>query len=948
MSPRPHRAYRLAAVVAGALWLGTTLTPTALAGHPDPTGPTGATEPGLYLVTLDGHGTASHPRTRPEPGRRLGRDRTAVRELAERLRDRQDRVLASVGDPAVVHRWTTVLNGFAAELGPLQVKSLRADPRVALVERSSVQRTASTAGIPLRRARPWRGLGGPANAGTGVVVGLVDSGIWPENPAFAGLPQQAEGRSAALPGFHGACRAAERWSPDDCNDKVVSARWFVAGFGADRIATHEALSPRDVTGHGSHTASTVAGEDVDVRIAGQRFGSSAGRAPAARLAVYKACWAAPDPADDGCATADTVTAVDRAVADGVDVLGYAVTGSLDPRDTVSRAFLGAARAGVFVAAAAGNAGPGHAGVGHTAPWLTTVGAATHRSYTGSVRLEDGTVLAGTMVSDRRVEHARLVHGRELAATGVSPEVSARCENGSLDASRVEGVVVVCDRGVVPRVDKSAAVASAGGAGMVLVNTRPDSGPDSVPADVHAVPTVHLALDDGRRLLDALRHDDGLRVTLRPRHDRGPGEPRPAVDSARGPVPGSEVLKPDVVAPGSAVLGAVAPSGDGGLWDLRSGTSVGAAHVAGLAALVAARHRTWDPSRIRSALTTTADPVAGAGGPLAAGAGHVDAGELLDPGLVLDVRGSTYSRFLDGELEGRDLNVASVVVDELVGATTVTRRLTNVSGAPETYTAQVRGLDGFDVTVRPRVVRLSPGETRRVRVGVRATPAASVRRYVTGALTFTGPRHEVRLPVVLKAAAVRAPALVEADLARGAVTVRGRSGTGRRVRAEVVGLAGADPTGLSLRPGPFGVDGDTFVTVVSVPSGAGAARFEVRSHNLADDLDLRVLRGREVVGEATGPASSAVVTLLGPPAGDYRVEVRAVRAGNGAVATGELTGWVVGAGGAGTLELETRRAGTGPGAPFGYTVRWPELDPTRRWLGVVRYRGSGELTLLRLG
>lgn len=947
MCRRPHRAYRLVAVAAAALLLGTP-APGALAEHPAPAGPTAATEPGLYLVTLAGHGTASHPATRPAPGRRLDRDRAAVRTQAARLRQRQDRVLGSVGDPDVVHRWTTALNGFAARLDSSQVKALRADPRVALVEQSTVQRPASDTAAPLGLARPWRELGGPSGAGDGVVIGLVDSGIWPENPAFAGLPQPEAGRSEALPGFHGSCRDADRWTSSDCNDKVVSARWFVAGFGADRIATHELLSPRDVSGHGSHTASTVAGEaDVDVQIGAQRFGTSAGMAPGARIAVYKACWAAPDPADDGCATADTVTAVDRAVADGVDVLSYAVTGSGNPRDTVSRAFLGATRAGVFVAAAAGNDGPGHATVDHAAPWVTTVGAATHRSYAGVVRLDDGTTLDGAMVSDRPVEQTRLVHGRDLAADGVSPDAAARCEQGSLDASRADGVVVACDRGVVPRVDKSAAVAAAGGAGMVLLNTVPDS----VEADVHAVPTVHLSLADAQRLERLLRADDELRVELRPDPDRSPREPRLATFSARGPVPGVEVLKPDVVAPGSSVLGAVAPGATGNaLWDLRSGTSVGTAHVAGLAALVAARHDTWDPSRIRSALVTTADPMAGAGGPLAEGAGHVDAEELLDPGLVLEAAGSTYQRFVDRELDGRDLNVPSLVVDDLVGTATVTRRLTNVGQAPGTYTAQVQGLEGFDVTVRPSTLRLSSGETRRVRITVAATAASSVRQATTGAITFTGLRHQVRLPVVLAAAAVQAPDVVAAEIHRGELTVSGRSGTGRPVRPEVVGLAGATPTGLSLRPGPFvGADtGETFRTDVSVPSGAAAARFEVRSHNLADDLDLRVLRDGEVVAEATGPASSAVVTLLEPAAGDYRVEVRALRAGNGAVATGELTSWVVGAGGADTLELEPRALGSGIGSSFRYDVRWPDLDPTRRWLGVVRYPGSGELTLLRLG
>ena len=82
-------------------------------------------------------------------------------------------------------------------------------------------------------------------------------------------------------------------------------------------------------------------------------GRYAGAAPDARLAVYKACWSAPDPADDGCATADLVTAVDHAVQDGVDVLNLSVRGAPDT-GAVERALLGAAEAGVVVVAAAGN------------------------------------------------------------------------------------------------------------------------------------------------------------------------------------------------------------------------------------------------------------------------------------------------------------------------------------------------------------------------------------------------------------------------------------------------------------------------------------------------------------------------------------------------------------------------------------------------------------------
>ena len=75
------------------------------------------------------------------------------------------------------------------------------------------------------------------------------------------------------------------------------------GFGEENVASAEYLSPRDGTGHGSHVASTAAGDHgVRVEVDGQRFGTTSGMAPAARLAVYKACWTAPDPTQDGCTT----------------------------------------------------------------------------------------------------------------------------------------------------------------------------------------------------------------------------------------------------------------------------------------------------------------------------------------------------------------------------------------------------------------------------------------------------------------------------------------------------------------------------------------------------------------------------------------------------------------------------------------------------------------------
>ena len=110
------------------------------------------------------------------------------------------------------------------------------------------------------------------------------------------------------------------------------------------------------------------------------LGAISGIAPRARIAAYKACWGQGDAG--GCFNADTVAAIDQAVADGVDVINFSISGSTTNfRDPVEIAFLFAADAGVFVAASAGNNGPESGTVAHPGPWLTTVAAGTSTSTT---------------------------------------------------------------------------------------------------------------------------------------------------------------------------------------------------------------------------------------------------------------------------------------------------------------------------------------------------------------------------------------------------------------------------------------------------------------------------------------------------------------------------------------------------------------------------------------
>src|SRR4029453_6631913 len=165
--------------------------------------------------------------------------------------------------------------------------------------------------------------------------------------------------------------------------KLIGAQRFNAAWGGDaglqRARQWEFASPRDYNGHGTHTASTAGGNHA-VPLTGPAavFGQISGMAPRARIAVYKGLWSTHDAALASGFSSDLVAAVDQAVADGVDVINYSISGTLTNfLDPVEVAFLFAADAGVFVAASAGNSGPTTSTVAHPSPWITTVAAGTH-------------------------------------------------------------------------------------------------------------------------------------------------------------------------------------------------------------------------------------------------------------------------------------------------------------------------------------------------------------------------------------------------------------------------------------------------------------------------------------------------------------------------------------------------------------------------------------------
>lgn len=700
----------LVGLVAGGVALAALAAPTAAA----PTAPAATSH--LYLVTLSGPGTAGYRGDLTRVG------------FAAHQRLRQDSLLATVGSPAPVYRWTTALDGFAVRLTDAQARTLASRAAVVSVERNAVRRVADLA---QRRVGLATGALGPGHGGAGEVIGMVDTGLWPDNPLFADVP----GLGRTSPDFRGTCQTGEGWPAATCNRKVVGARWFVAGYGADRVRTSSSLSPRDDDGHGTLGASVAAGNaGVSVHVPGQPGRIYSGAAPRAALAIYKACWAAPDPRQDGCATADLVTAIDRATRDRVDVLNLAVGGP-SQFDTVERALLGAAESGVVVVAAAGNHGTRQYAA-HPSPWVLTLGATTGTLPRGTASLSGGgPSYAGAMAGHRGVGPARVVLGADIAALG-TPRAAARlCRPGSLDAGRARGAVVVCARGAIGRVDKSAAVRQADGVGMVLLNR----GPGTIDADFHSVPTVHLSVREARPFLSWVRRHPGERVRLTPAGEFA-RQTRVTAWSSGGD-PAGAVLKPDLVDTGAGVLGAVPPGERGLRWGLETGTSAATAHTSGVAARLLTTPG-WTAPQVRSALVTTAANVLGE--PLREGAGRVAVRGDRRPDLAYLVRPGAYRHWLDGSLPAESLNVPSILADDRVSV--VSRRITNVSGRRLYFSSSARGFTRHQVVVTPAAVRLGPGQSAVFHVRMYGASPTPVDRGEVVWRSADG--SETRIPVVL--------------------------------------------------------------------------------------------------------------------------------------------------------------------------------------------------------
>jgi subtilisin family serine protease len=945
------------------------------------------------VAAYDG-GVSGLAPTRAPQGRKVDPRSAAVGRYRTYLRGEHDRSLRQGGVrlTSKLHDYSFALNGYAALLTPAQADAISAQKGVVRVLKDQMRQPQTDSSPHFMRLDS---NGGPYDLGIdgeGVVVGVIDSGIWPEHPSFAddGSYPAPDAPSNAIPCEFGNTAHNASDEPFDCNNKLIGARQMLTTYRAVIGAEDDEFdSARDDSGHGTHTASTAAGNaGVKASMYDLPVATIAGIAPRAHVIAYKGLG------EDGGFTSDLAAAIDRAVEDGVDVINYSIGGGAALPGADEIAFLFAADAGVFVATSSGNSGPGEATLGSpaTMPWLTSVGASTQkRFFEGWIILGNGRRFRGASLTPE-IGRSPLVDG---AAAG-----SEVCEPGKLDPAVVTGKVVLCLRGVVDRVEKSLAVFQAGGVGMIHYNTNDT---DNLYTDSHWVPSVHIDNTPGlaiKRYIAASSNPtarfDTRTSSGKPRVGSWRNAPTMTAFSSRGPNPvAPDLIKPDVTAPGLQILAGNSPFPDAGtvpgeLFQAIAGTSMSSPHVAGIFALLKQAHPGWSAAMAKSALMTTAyqgvrdNDRRTRANPFEMGAGHVrpggrwGKGSISRPGLVYDAGLFEYAAFTCGMewgvfTEGScdflesigvpsapvDLNVPSIGVSEVAGSQTVTRTVTSVTGGSGrvTFRARVQSPPGFRVTVSPSVLRLRNGESATFTVTV-TNVRAPLDTWRFGSLTWRADGYNVRSPIAVRGALFDAPEEVTGTGAAGSVSIPVKFGYTGAYTAAAHGLVPATVTHDNVLQDPD----QTFDPSDVAAGGAnlhefalsGAAHFRIAMPPEATeanaDLDIYVTGPNGEEFSSTAGATNELIDISDPADGTWQVYVHGWSSPGGDSDYDMWTWAVPDASGGGSLSITSAPTSATNATTGAVEAAWTGLGTGTIddwYLGAVSHTGTDGLMGLTL-
>ncbi|KAF8028173.1 hypothetical protein BT93_E0933 [Corymbia citriodora subsp. variegata] len=627
-----------------------------------------------------------------------------------------------------------------------------------------------------------------------VIIGVIDTGIWPESPSFSD-----EGVDEVPARWKGTCMGASDFKKSNCNRKLVGARYYgiqsssSSGTGTGTESTKVSGSPRDSVGHGTHTASTAGGAlVVNASYYGLAEGTARGGLSSTRIASYKACT------EEGCSGSVILKAIDDAIRDGVDIISISIGSSSIFQsdylhDPIAIGAFHAEQMGVLVVCSGGNDGPDPYTVVNTAPWIFTAAASSiDRDFQSAVVLGNGRTFTGSAINFSNLTRSKkypLVYAKTAAANFTPADEARNCLPGSIDRTKVAGKIVVCVD-IYPmgsRKIKKLVVEDAKAKGMILIGENQNGDP----FDSGVFPFTQVDNVAGYKILKYISSAKYPTATVLKTTAVSDQRPAPTVASfsSRGPGELTEnILKPDIMAPGVAILAAVIPKNEPGTvpvgkeppkFSIKSGTSMSCPHVSGAAAIIKSVHKAWSSSMIKSALMTTATFVNNEGKPLMnsskslanpheIGVGEISPYRALHPGLVFETTPKDYLKLLcylgysqknissmagyefhcpenSGDELISDVNYPSISIGKLSrhgSARVVTRTVTNVGPANSTYIASVDSPMGLTVKVYPSKIDFRPNAGR-VSYNVSFQGKEAAGGYSFGSLTWSDGRHSVR-------------------------------------------------------------------------------------------------------------------------------------------------------------------------------------------------------------
>lgn len=679
----------------------------------------------------------------------------------------------------LVYTYDNAFHGFSAVMSEAELEALKKSPGFvsAYSDRNVTLDTTHT--FEFLSLNPYTGLWPASNYGKDVIVGVIDTGVWPESPSYVD-----DGMSEIPSRWKGTCEAGQEFNSSLCNKKLIGVRYFNKGvIAGNPNVTISMNSGRDTEGHGTHTSSTAAGNYVEgASFFGYAAGIARGVAPRAHVAMYKVIW------EEGRYASDVLAGMDQAVADGVDVISISMGFDDVPlyEDPIAIASFGAMEKGVLVSSSAGNEfsiGSLHNGI----PWVLTVAAGSiDRFFSGGLTLGNDLTINGWTVfpAPALAKNLPLIYNKTISSC-----------NSTEALSKVGYGIIICENGSV--FSQMRFVSESNAAAAIFISNETEIFEFSY----FTYPGVVISPKDAPILIDYATNGAKPSATINFQRTLVGTKPvaAPVVASytSRGPAPSYPwVLKPDVMAPGTLVLASWIPDTPTAFigsnialtsdFILASGTSMACPHASGIAALLKGAHPEWSPAAIRSAMATTANPLDNSQGyiqdsgfnyeiatPLAMGAGQVDPNRALDPGLIYDATPQDYvnllcsMNFTKKQIQtitrssytcsspSADLNYPSFIslytnmttygIEQLYR-----RTVTNVGSDTATYKVQVDAPTGSVVTAYPTTLTFGKKYEKQS-----YTLTINYKANTTGAITFgsitwveENGGHVVRSPIVV--------------------------------------------------------------------------------------------------------------------------------------------------------------------------------------------------------